>query len=163
MAAQKLVSPVTSFTAEHDGIVVVMSPADVVPSTHPVARAHPELFQPGAVAGAPPDKFSARGQLWGNPLYDWPALQRRRYRWWGARLSRTLELFGTPTTGAPGAVAVRVERESDLSDIVRALDAEDLHSAHVQLHAPSLDDVFLAKTGRSLEGATEEAEQTVTA
>ena len=56
-------------------------------------RAHPELFQPGAVAGAPPDKFSARGQLWGNPLYDWPALQRRRYRWWGARLSRTLELF----------------------------------------------------------------------
>src|SRR5436190_881855 len=78
-------------------------------------------------------------------------------------VARTLELFGTPTTGAPGAVAVRVERESDLSDIVRALDAEDLHSAHVQLHAPSLDDVFLAKTGRSLEGATEEAEQTVTA
>jgi ABC-2 type transport system ATP-binding protein len=71
-------------------------------------------------------------------------------------VARTLELFGTPTTGAPGAVAVRVERESDLSDIVRALDAEDLHSAHVQLHAPSLDDVFLAKTGRKLEGAAED-------
>jgi 4-alpha-glucanotransferase len=54
---------------------------------------HPELFQTGVVAGAPPDAFSASGQLWGNPLYDWPALQRRRYRWWTERLRRTLELF----------------------------------------------------------------------
>jgi len=56
-------------------------------------RAHPELFQNGLVAGAPPDSFSDTGQLWGNPLYDWPALQRRRYRWWVERLRRTLELF----------------------------------------------------------------------
>jgi 4-alpha-glucanotransferase len=56
-------------------------------------RAHPELFQEGLVAGAPPDAFSASGQLWGNPLYDWPAMQRRRYRWWVQRLRRTLELF----------------------------------------------------------------------
>jgi 4-alpha-glucanotransferase len=56
-------------------------------------RAHPELFQEGLVAGAPPDSFAATGQLWGNPLYDWPALQRRRYRWWVERLRRTLELF----------------------------------------------------------------------
>jgi 4-alpha-glucanotransferase len=55
--------------------------------------AHPELFRDGLVAGAPPDAFSASGQLWGNPLYDWPALHRRRYRWWVARLRRTLELF----------------------------------------------------------------------
>jgi 4-alpha-glucanotransferase len=54
---------------------------------------HPELFQTGLVAGAPPDAFSASGQLWGNPLYDWPALSRRRYRWWTERLRRTLELF----------------------------------------------------------------------
>ena len=54
---------------------------------------HPELFQAGLVAGAPPDAFSASGQLWGNPLYDWPALRRRRYRWWTERLRRTLELF----------------------------------------------------------------------
>ena len=40
----------------------------------------------------------------------------------------------------------------------RALDAENLHVAHLQLHAPSLDDVFLAKTGRTLEGAAAEAE-----
>ena len=39
---------------------------------------------------------------------------------------------------------------------VRALDAEGLHLQHLQLHAPTLDDVFLAKTGRSLEGAGDE-------
>jgi 4-alpha-glucanotransferase len=55
--------------------------------------AHPELFQDGFVAGAPPDGYSATGQLWGNPLYDWPALQRRRYRWWVQRLRRTASLF----------------------------------------------------------------------
>jgi 4-alpha-glucanotransferase len=56
-------------------------------------RAHPELFQDGAVAGAPPDLFTDKGQLWGNPLYDWPALHRRRYRWWTERMRRTFELF----------------------------------------------------------------------
>ncbi len=56
-------------------------------------RAHPELFQTGLVAGAPPDAYSTDGQLWGNPLYDWPALQRRGYRWWVERVRRTLDLF----------------------------------------------------------------------
>ena len=56
-------------------------------------RAHPELFQDGAVAGVPPDAFTDKGQLWGNPLYDWPALQRRGYRWWVDRLRRVFELF----------------------------------------------------------------------
>jgi 4-alpha-glucanotransferase len=56
-------------------------------------RAHPELFQDGAVAGVPPDAFTSKGQLWGNPLYDWPALRRRRYRWWTERLRRTFDLF----------------------------------------------------------------------
>lgn len=55
--------------------------------------AHPELFQAGFVAGAPPDSYSADGQHWGNPLYDWPALQRRGYRWWVQRMGRNLELF----------------------------------------------------------------------
>jgi 4-alpha-glucanotransferase len=55
-------------------------------------RAHPEIFQTGAQAGVPPDKFSETGQLWGNPLYDWPALRRRRYRWWVERLRRTSQL-----------------------------------------------------------------------
>jgi 4-alpha-glucanotransferase len=56
-------------------------------------RAHPELFRDDVVAGAPPDAFAATGQLWGNPIYDWPALRRRRYRWWTARLRRTFGLF----------------------------------------------------------------------
>ena len=56
-------------------------------------RAHPELFQAGAVAGTPPDAFTDKGQLWGNPLYDWPALQRRGYRWWVERLRRTFDLY----------------------------------------------------------------------
>jgi 4-alpha-glucanotransferase len=56
-------------------------------------RAHPELFQIGRVAGVPPDFYTSRGQLWGNPLYDWPALRRRGYRWWTERLRRTFELF----------------------------------------------------------------------
>jgi 4-alpha-glucanotransferase len=49
---------------------------------------HPELFlidpqhRPRVVAGVPPDYFSARGQLWGNPIYDWDACRAQRYRWW---------------------------------------------------------------------------------
>jgi 4-alpha-glucanotransferase len=56
-------------------------------------EAHPELFQTGAVAGTPPDAFTDKGQLWGNPLYDWPALRRRRYRWWTERFRRTFDLY----------------------------------------------------------------------
>lgn len=56
-------------------------------------RAHPELFRRGVVAGAPPDAFSATGQLWGNPVYDWRAHRREGYRWWIERLRRTFELF----------------------------------------------------------------------
>ncbi|MBA2644537.1 MAG: 4-alpha-glucanotransferase [Solirubrobacterales bacterium] len=56
-------------------------------------RAHPELFRSGEVAGVPPDAFTEKGQLWGNPLYDWPRLSRRRYSWWTERLRRTFELF----------------------------------------------------------------------
>lgn len=55
--------------------------------------AHPSLFQSGVVAGAPPDAYSDLGQLWGNPLYDWGALRRRRYRWWVERFRRTFAQF----------------------------------------------------------------------
>src|SRR3954453_19114441 len=51
-------------------------------------RAHPELFADDAVAGTPPDAYTDKGQLWGNPLYDWPALQRRGCRWWTERFRR---------------------------------------------------------------------------
>jgi len=53
---------------------------------------HPELFQQRIVAGAPPDDFSATGQLWGNPIYDWRAQRMQGYRWWIERFRRTFEL-----------------------------------------------------------------------
>jgi ABC-2 type transport system ATP-binding protein len=65
--------------------------------------------------------------------------------------------FGTPVSAAPKAVAVRLDGEADLADVVRALDAEGVRHEDLRLHAPSLDDVFLAKTGHRLEG--EDAEQ----
>jgi 4-alpha-glucanotransferase len=54
--------------------------------------AHPRLFQPHAVAGVPPDLFAKNGQLWGNPLYDWPAMRADGYRWWIERFRRSFEL-----------------------------------------------------------------------
>jgi 4-alpha-glucanotransferase len=55
--------------------------------------AHPELFVDGIVSGAPPDRYTDLGQLWGNPLYDWPALRRRGYRWWVERFRRMGSFF----------------------------------------------------------------------
>ena len=75
------------------------------------------------------------------------------------RLAELLRRFGEIVSLSPSSVAVRCAHgDLDLAEIVRALDAEDLHAAHLQLHAPSLDDVFLEKTGRTLEGAAAEAE-----
>jgi ABC-2 type transport system ATP-binding protein len=50
-------------------------------------------------------------------------------------------------------VAVRFGNGDDLTEVVRAFDAEGIHVAKLTVHEPTLDDVFLAKTGRSLEGA----------
>ena len=69
-------------------------------------------------------------------------------------LAAVLARFGEPTGASPKGVAVRLRGgERDLAEVVRALDREEIAVEHIQLHAPSLDDVFLAKTGRSLEGA----------
>jgi ABC-2 type transport system ATP-binding protein len=77
-----------------------------------------------------------------------------------AAVAGVLERFGERTPGPPDAVSVRLEQgEEELADIVRALDAEGLRVARLALHAPTLDDVFLAKTGRSLEGAAGEEEE----
>ena len=75
-------------------------------------------------------------------------------------VTAVLEQFGTRTAGfSPGTVAVQLSNaDGNLADIVRALDAQDLRVAHLQMHEPTLDDVFLDKTGRHLEGASEEAE-----
>ncbi len=76
-------------------------------------------------------------------------------------MMRVLQRFGGD--GCPHYVdessAVRLKGGSaSLADVVRALDAEGIEVAHLQLHAPTLDDVFLAKTGRTLEGADEDDE-----
>jgi len=63
------------------------------------AWAHREVFRlgpggrPSHVAGVPPDAFSATGQRWGNPLYDWPALAATGYAWWVRRVRHALRLF----------------------------------------------------------------------
>lgn len=53
---------------------------------------HPELFNDAVVAGVPPDDWTATGQLWGNPLYDWTAMRAQGFRWWTERFRRTFEL-----------------------------------------------------------------------
>lgn len=61
--------------------------------------AHPELFQfdennmPSAVAGCPPDGFSATGQLWGNPLYRWGYHEETGYDWWMKRMAYCFRLY----------------------------------------------------------------------
>jgi 4-alpha-glucanotransferase len=59
---------------------------------------HPELFrldgkgQPTSVAGVPPDYFSATGQLWGNPIYDWERMAADDFKWWVERIYQTLSV-----------------------------------------------------------------------
>ena len=72
-------------------IYVAMDSAD--------AWAHPELFQldeknvPIAVAGCPPDGFSATGQLWGNPLYAWKVHKEEGFKWWVSRVKALFEMY----------------------------------------------------------------------
>ncbi len=59
----------------------------------------PKLFtidialNPTLVAGVPPDYFSATGQLWGNPLYDWAEMEKDGYEWWISRIDHAMKLF----------------------------------------------------------------------
>ena len=52
-----------------------------------------EKGYPAEVAGVPPDYFAKDGQLWGNPLYDWEAMEADGWRWWKERMAFTAELF----------------------------------------------------------------------
>jgi len=73
------------------------------------------------------------------------------------KLAELLARFGPPKRGARGSVTVQLPGgETELAEIVRLLDHHDIHVETLQLHQPSLDDVFLAKTGRKLEGAATE-------
>ncbi|NMX00366.1 4-alpha-glucanotransferase [Mobiluncus mulieris] len=104
---------------------------------------NPELFQLGAdklpsnVAGVPPDGFSATGQIWGNPLYDWPAHRREDFAWWKERLRvqlrrvdllridhfRGLESYFAVPTGAKTAGAGHWEPGPGL-EFFQAMEAE---------------------------------------
>lgn len=59
----------------------------------------PELFyfdkniKPTVVAGVPPDYFAVDGQLWGNPLYRWPAMRKNGYKWWLNRIKSALAIY----------------------------------------------------------------------
>ncbi len=55
--------------------------------------AQPELFRFDAVAGVPPDYFSATGQLWGNPIYRWDRMADEGYAWWVERVRASLAMF----------------------------------------------------------------------
>jgi ABC-2 type transport system ATP-binding protein len=68
------------------------------------------------------------------------------------RVAGVLARFGSATAAPPGAAAVRLQGGAEaLADVVRALDADGLSVRDFQLHSPTLDDVFLSKTGRKLE------------
>ena len=63
--------------------------------------AHPELFQldegnvPKEVAGVPPDGFTADGQLWGNPLFDWDYMEQNGFQWWIQRIGYLCRVYDT--------------------------------------------------------------------
>jgi ABC-2 type transport system ATP-binding protein len=75
------------------------------------------------------------------------------------RTAGILERFGERVASTKGAAVRLNDGRVGLYEIVRALDADGLVAENIQIHQPSLDDVFLAKTGRSLEGAAEEDEE----
>ena len=60
-------------------------------SSPEIFKLDPQTFEPTYIAGVPPDYFSATGQLWGNPVYNWEKLQQTNFAWWIQRFQATLE------------------------------------------------------------------------
>ena len=81
------------------GIKIIGDVPIYVPLDSADVWAEPELFQldasrrPKVVAGCPPDSFSADGQLWGNPIYDWPRHHDERYHWWIRRMKAAAKMY----------------------------------------------------------------------
>lgn len=84
--------------ANEKGIAIIGDIPIFVSADSADVWANKELFMldtkgfPLCVAGVPPDYFSATGQLWGNPLYDWDAHRKEHYRWWISRIRHQLSL-----------------------------------------------------------------------
>ncbi len=85
--------------ARERGICVIGDVPIYVPLDSADVWAAPKLFQldenlnPRVVAGCPPDGFTADGQLWGNPIYDWPKHQATKFAWWIQRLEAAARLY----------------------------------------------------------------------
>lgn len=85
--------------ANGKGIQIIGDVPIYVPQDSADVWASPELFQldadgrPTMVAGCPPDSFTAEGQLWGNPLYDWDKHKATGYAWWIRRLSAAARMY----------------------------------------------------------------------
>ena len=85
--------------ANSRGIKIIGDVPIYVPLDSADVWANPELFQldaarrPKLVAGCPPDSFSADGQLWGNPLYNWDMMATERYRWWISRMRAAARMY----------------------------------------------------------------------
>lgn len=81
------------------GIRIIGDVPIYVPLDSADVWAEGEYFQlddqcrPTEVAGVPPDYFTADGQLWGNPLYDWDEMKKDGFGWWRERMDHTLEMF----------------------------------------------------------------------
>ncbi|MBR4394447.1 MAG: 4-alpha-glucanotransferase, partial [Oscillospiraceae bacterium] len=73
-------------------IYVSMDSSDVWGNTK-LFEIDEKTFVPKRVAGVPPDYFSKTGQLWGNPLYDWAAMEKDGYSWWISRLKHATEIY----------------------------------------------------------------------
>ena len=85
--------------ANNSGIQIIGDVPIYVAADSADTWSSPELFQfdeenlPKAVAGCPPDGFSATGQLWGNPLYDWDYHRKTGYDWWTRRMEHCMEIY----------------------------------------------------------------------
>ena len=85
--------------ANERGIRIIGDVPIYVPLDSADVWANPELFQldasrrPTVVAGCPPDGFSADGQLWGNPIYDWDKMHAERYHWWIRRMKAAAKMY----------------------------------------------------------------------
>lgn len=85
--------------ASEKGIRIIGDVPIYVPLDSADVWANPRLFQldgsgrPTAVAGCPPDSFSADGQLWGNPLYDWDKMKETGFAWWIRRLAAAARMY----------------------------------------------------------------------
>lgn len=85
--------------ANKKGVKIIGDMPIYVASDSADVWAHPQLFRldsrrnPALVAGVPPDYFSATGQLWGNPIYNWEKMKKTNYKWWQNRVKQMSKLY----------------------------------------------------------------------